>query len=218
MRKYQKGYQKKWRLKRRNQGYCLCGKPRVTAWLCEKCSEQNRARNRTRYRRVTSIGLCLCGKQAKKGKKSCVRCLIKGREQALERYNKNPNAHNERARLLRAQLKLDVLQQYGGRCVCCGEMQIEFLTIDHIIPWSENRKTGWPRAGLSLYFRLRRENFPGGFRCLCMNCNWARGTWGRCPHEQRAVSTTLIDHSKPASGSSEGSDSSPSPPRQSHIS
>lgn len=81
-------------------------------------------------------------------------------------------------------LKLEILNYYSQNkleCQCCSTKELEFLTIDHINGGgAQHRRT--MKAG-SLYHWLKRNNFPEGFRVLCMNCNWSYGKWGYCPHE-----------------------------------
>jgi len=77
-----------------------------------------------------------------------------------------------------------VLQGYGGlipHCACCGEGHEEFLTIDHINgDGAKQRKAGL--RGIAFYLWLIRNDFPEGFRVLCMNCNFSLGMRGYCPH------------------------------------
>lgn len=85
--------------------------------------------------------------------------------------------------------KTEVLMYYGNGklvCVCCGEKELKFLTLDHIIPF--NKKEGRIRklSGFSLYRNLKLNNFPSGFRTLCFNCNSGRAlNNGICPHEEK---------------------------------
>ena len=81
----------------------------------------------------------------------------------------------------RKALRLQIIAAYGGKCVCCGESQIEFLSIDHI----EGRGTGADhrrRVGSTIYSHIRREGFPDTYRLLCYNCNCSLGFNGYCPH------------------------------------
>jgi len=82
--------------------------------------------------------------------------------------------------------KLEVLIHYGGsppKCACCGETNVEFLTIDHINgEGHKQRKT--QGLGTQFYYWLKRNNFPEGFRVLCYNCNCGRAkNGGICPHK-----------------------------------
>lgn len=77
--------------------------------------------------------------------------------------------------------KAEVLRAYGGKCVCCGEMNEAFLTIDHV---GDNGAAHRREAGEHIYQWLRLHDFPkDAFRLMCLNCN--RGRWingGECPH------------------------------------
>ena len=74
-----------------------------------------------------------------------------------------------------------IINAYGGRCVCCGEAEIDFLTIDHIDGLKGKSKQG--ERGRQFYYRLIREGFQTDkYQCLCMNCNWGQRFQGICPH------------------------------------
>ncbi len=90
----------------------------------------------------------------------------------------------ECARIRRHLLRVQVIEKYGSICKCCGESEIDFLSIDHINGGgTQHRK----KIGLAaMYQWLRRHNFPEGFQVLCMNCNWGRSrNGGNCPHESK---------------------------------
>lgn len=80
-------------------------------------------------------------------------------------------------------LKVEVITAYGGRCVCCGETYLEFLTIDHANGdgAAHRRKNG---KGRGIYLDLKARGFPQeGYRCMCFNCNISLGFYGYCPHK-----------------------------------
>ena len=91
----------------------------------------------------------------------------------------------------RRMVKFSVLEHYSNgtmACSCCGETRPEFLTIDHINGGGHaHRKllgNGSASAGGgSLYYRLRKDGFPSGYRVLCQNCNFSLGVFGYCPHQ-----------------------------------
>lgn len=97
-------------------------------------------------------------------------------------------AKNDKPKLQR--LRLEVFNHYSNgkmNCACCGESHIEFLSIDHINgDGAKHRKEiGMERGGgVRFYYWLKRNNYPEGFRVLCMNCNFSRGQHGYCPHEK----------------------------------
>jgi hypothetical protein len=83
-------------------------------------------------------------------------------------------------------LKGTIIDEYGGKCECCGETAWQFLTIDHIGNWgSQHRKQViGPRGGKNIYQWLKKNGYPkDDFRLLCMNCNACIGFHGFCPHQ-----------------------------------
>ena len=91
----------------------------------------------------------------------------------------------------RKQYKNTVYDHYGRKCVCCGETEPLFLSIDHV----NNDGAQWRRehfgsrtkgSGTHLYRWLIKNNFPKGFQVLCMNCQVGkRDNKGICPHKAR---------------------------------
>ncbi len=98
-------------------------------------------------------------------------------------YEKRPRALQRRR-----QIRMAVIEKYGGKCACCGESTIEFLAIDHINGGgSRERKTQSTSAfWYGLYTMPRRDDL----RVLCHNCNMAFGSYGYCPHERERNGTT----------------------------
>lgn len=91
------------------------------------------------------------------------------------RYSKaHPEKMRQQAKRYNRKLKADVIQAYGGKCICCGTRVFEFLSVDHTKnDGSVHRKT---IPGPRLYSWLRRNNYPReNFQLLCMNCNTAKG-------------------------------------------
>ncbi len=77
-----------------------------------------------------------------------------------------------------------VISHYGGVCACCEESQIEFLSMDHINgDGAKHRRELKKNGHIHIYDWLIKNNFPEGFQVLCMNCNWAKGKYGYCPHK-----------------------------------
>jgi hypothetical protein len=91
------------------------------------------------------------------------------------------------AKKSRMKVKAEVIAAYGKVCQCCDEDQIEFLTIDHIHGGGkkhvESLNVG---RGFQFYAYLRANHFPDKdkLRVLCMNCNFALGIIGYCPHQR----------------------------------
>ena len=98
----------------------------------------------------------------------------------------NKDRINEKQIQLRTIKKIRVLLHYGNgvmQCACCGEKEIDFLTLDHINnDGTKHRKN----VGGNMYFWVIKNNFPPIFQILCMNCNFAKGKHknnGICPHK-----------------------------------
>lgn len=83
-----------------------------------------------------------------------------------------------------ASLRSETFAAYGGECICCGESQIDVLTIDHVKnDGAQHRRL--IGGGSRLYAWLRKNGFPqDGFQILCFNCNRAKFYYGVCPHQQ----------------------------------
>lgn len=116
------------------------------------------------------LGLCInCGRKTE-GHVFCEKCLRR-----IGLWNKKR----------RKEIKFKVLSHYGGnppKCACCGENNVGFLTIDHILgDGNKHRK----KIGQSnIYYWLIRNNFPKGYQVLCYNCNLGKAhNDGVCPHK-----------------------------------
>jgi len=83
----------------------------------------------------------------------------------------------ERAKAIRnfprLKARLSCIAAYGDRCACCGETNAGFL----IVCDSDNKA-----VNTNVYFKLRRENFPTGYRVLCYNCHMHIKVYGACQH------------------------------------
>lgn len=100
-------------------------------------------------------------------------------------YTKNRELILAKAKARHIRLKINTMEKYGGAyCACCGEDHFEFLSIDHINGGGSKHRRELKSSGKSynMYQWLRANNYPEGFRVLCMNCNCAMGLYGYCPH------------------------------------
>ena len=95
----------------------------------------------------------------------------------------------EQNRRWKQKLKLTVMSQYGGRCACCGESMLGFLTMDHI---NNDGKEDRERFGGSykMYVHMRdlfysdKEEALSNYQILCWNCNMGKShNGGVCPHK-----------------------------------
>lgn len=130
--------------------------------------QQREAQARLRLFRV-SRGLCVTC-QSPSASHRCCACKARATHQ---RRIQNREAFG----VLRA--------QFGPDCVCCGESDPAFLTLDHI-----NDDGNMQRRANSVNFdyastlsRFRRNGWPDDLQVMCMNCNLGKErNGGVCPH------------------------------------
>jgi hypothetical protein len=82
--------------------------------------------------------------------------------------------------------KLLVLGHYSNQtfqCACCAESHLEFLSLDHINGGGHQHR----RTVRHVYPWLIKNNYPPGYRVLCLNCNFALGIFGYCPHKTKTA-------------------------------
>ncbi len=134
-----------------------------------KCND----RRKTEYYKNRSVSIdnktCICGNELNKDFKTCDTCRLWAKD-------------------YRNRLKEEVIAAYGGKCSCCNEDEIIFLTIDridntgteHYTSMSSNMK----HYGTKFYKWIKNNNYPkDNLRCLCWNCNSGRQVnGGICPH------------------------------------
>lgn len=82
----------------------------------------------------------------------------------------------------RQRLKEQAISAYGGKCSCCGEDKLEFLTLEHVNhDGKKHRDMVW-----SVYRDLRRRGWPkNGITVFCWNCQMATRFGDKCPHKAR---------------------------------
>lgn len=129
---------------------------------CNSCQYENTSAIKNRYR---ASGKCVnCGVFKPNNHKYCDNCKIKT---------------NGYERKYQKQAKDLVFDYYGSNCVCCGESNVRFLTIDHINDdGAEHRRA----IGSNIYKTIVKAKFPNKYRILCHNCNSGRFfNGGLCP-------------------------------------
>lgn len=139
----------------------------------------------------------------------CIKCVKIRRENnkekvrlsAREHYQRNKHEISMLRRLmypsLTEKLKREILFYYGNNklsCVCCGETEFKFLTIDHIDNNGSIDRKNIRRTGHNLYRYLKKMKLPIGYQTLCFNCNSGKQiNKGICPHK---MLTKLNIHTK----------------------
>lgn len=104
----------------------------------------------------------------------CINCR-KYRDK--KRYQNRKEIIREKQRIYDLSIKSKIITAYGGKCVCCKENTLEFLTI---VNNNDNKSGG------KLYRWLIKNNFPQeNYQILCYNCNCSKELFGYCPHKNQ---------------------------------
>jgi len=117
---------------------------------------------------------------------ACRRHYAKHRDLMQQKAKEYYLKHKDKIKLLHAQRllerKIEVFKHYSKnqmKCVCCGETEIKFLTLDNI----NDKERKHPKRTITFYNWIIRNKYPEGFQVLCFNCNIAKNLYGKCPHQ-----------------------------------
>lgn len=110
---------------------------------------------------------------------------VEKRKKYLKEYREKNREETKQKHII---FRYKVLSLYSNNqkpsCACCGEDEINFLSLDHIDGGgTQERKKLNSRGGNSFFFYLKKLGFPKGFQVLCHNCNMAKGIYKTCPHQ-----------------------------------
>jgi hypothetical protein len=143
--------------------------------------KENRERVREWHRTKYSIKYQTDPEFRKRKLATCINYRKTHREEINSRQKQRAHA-----------LRLEILKRYSPelKCSCpgCKETFLEFLEVDHI---NGNGNSFPENIRKRLYAWLKKNDFPEGFRVLCMNCNQSRGRYGYCPHEKAHENLSL---------------------------
>lgn len=99
------------------------------------------------------------------------------RDQVIKKATEwNQSEKGRASRLEHARkIKLDVMTYYGGgmaKCVLCGHAKLTSLSIDHVNGGGCKHRKDLSIKSLGFYVWLIKNNYPEGFRTLCLNCQF----------------------------------------------
>lgn len=106
----------------------------------------------------------------------------------LQAYCKR--CHNRTSQEQYAELTYEVIQHYGGVCICCGEDNPAFLTIAHINDDGAAQKKLTGNKGKP-FWQVKKNDFPDDLTLECFNCNCAKALRGACPHQEIGIACEL---------------------------
>lgn len=160
---------------------CGCRPPEPEKTRCAICSKKKAEKQQRQAEDNSACGLCACGKPRDSERLRCVRCRKNSAKQSAAFRQRNSTYNRNYMR----EIFLEALKAYGGpTCVCCGESNIFFLTLDHVNnDGAEHRRRTKGASGKTLAWVLKKEGYPPGIQVLCFNCNCGRArNGGICPH------------------------------------
>lgn len=81
-----------------------------------------------------------------------------------QHYLQNKQARDQQVKTYKKQRRTDLINEFGGKCVKCGESDHIVLEFDHI-----NDDGYLDKSRATIIFRVAKE--PHRFQLLCCNCN-----------------------------------------------
>lgn len=176
---------------------CLMADPAAYRKICTTCRKESPVsrfskQSRTAYRQP----MChTCGAKLKAEKdRRAPRHIIAGRRKRDA-----------------DRLKAAAYDAYGRACVCCGETEPTFLTLDHVnndgADWRRKvfGRNGGNGAGGATYRWCKHNGYPPIFQVLCWNCQQGkRFNGGICPHQKKTCNDYPAREYGQAAGSASG--------------
>ena len=107
------------------------------------------------------------------------------RDKNRDKYNASCRESHKKNRRTLKELVMAVYG--GGKCSCCGETELSFLTLDHIEGGGGKQRKELGRtkgSGVGFYKWLVENGYPDGLQVLCANCNLSKHiNGGVCAHK-----------------------------------
>jgi len=111
------------------------------------------------------------------------------RDSARRKRLLNPEKYNAIHRIYNKNRRIKIVRLLGGKCICCGESHIEFLSAQHKNNDGANHRREIGSGSTYNWILKNIEEAKKIIELMCMNCNTSNGFFGYCPHK---VSTELI--------------------------
>jgi hypothetical protein len=125
----------------------------------------------------------------------CVRC---GKTKDENKFRKSIGGGRKNtcascnAKYDRTRLKMAMFESLGFSCACCGESNPLFLSLDHINNDGCQYREKYNEQ--QIYRLAIREGWPKEkYQVLCMNCNFAKGHHGECPHKSGKSTDSILN-------------------------
>ena len=112
----------------------------------------------------------------------CINSYLRTRKR-WEQSPEKAELHKAKKRTSHRAHKLMIFAHYGAKCECCGITDVDVLSLDHTNGQGNDHRRNLKTHGSGFYLWVVKNKFPEILRVLCLNCNKARGSYGKCPHE-----------------------------------
>ena len=110
------------------------------------------------------------------------------RKNAKRWYRKNRVEQKRTQKNREAALRDKIYARYGNQCVCCGETEKFFLTLDHVKGLGKKHRKEIRRSGFNFYRWIVKHRYPKILQLMCYNCNCGRyRNGGKCPHRTSKI-------------------------------
>ena len=113
-----------------------------------------------------------------------IRTLSKKRQKKI--WHDNPKLAKQKQHQYNYATRKRTIISYGGKCICCGETNIKFLSFHHIYGGGRKERL---KLG-SKFYSLLRKKFRKDIKIMCYNCNLANGFYKICPHKLEKLNLT----------------------------
>src|SRR5574343_802586 len=100
---------------------------------------------------------------------------IKWNAYMAEYRARDPERHKAYKREFDQRVRREVINHNGGKCACCAETRLPFLSLDHIHGGGSQHRKELGLRGAGMCAWAKREGYPPIFQILCHNCNQAMG-------------------------------------------
>jgi len=111
-------------------------------------------------------------------------------EYARDFYRKNAKRLSRNTAAFKGHVRRTVRAYLGNKCVCCGVMEQEFLSVDHVRNngAKHRREKGREAWMWEVWKAIKEKRIVTDYQLMCFNCNFSKHFGkGVCVHKRRAA-------------------------------
>lgn len=105
-------------------------------------------------------------------------------------YRKNARRLSRKNAAFKGHVRRTVRAYLGNKCVCCGETEQEFLSVDHVRNngAKHRREKGREAWMWEVWKAIKDKRIVTEYALMCFNCNFSKHFGkGVCAHKRRTV-------------------------------